>query len=366
MTFRIPLSYNAIDLNGFNNVLQNFQGDHHDRFSSLLSQNLEGITSGRYVHLVNSGTSALHLALASLRINQGDVVMVPTFTYVGSVAPILYAGAEPFFIDCQNTDWNVGPDDLEEAIKSCDRRGVRPKAFICVHNYGMPGQLPELADICRKYGMFLIEDAAEAMGSYYDGKHTGTFGDVAIFSFNNNKLFTSYGGGAIVSSDKDIINRTQYLANHARDLSKSNYEFSELGYNYRISPLSAAYGLSQWQHIPKAVEQRRSHFERYKLQLENISSFQTEGKKSRSNRWLSTFCFSKIEKEQIATLLYNNGIETRPLWKPMHLQPRFQRYGYFSHSDVSLRLFSSGICLPSSNDLSVEQTDEICRLILSS
>lgn len=319
---------------------------------------------------LSSGTAALHLALILAGVGSGDIVICPTFTFAASANPIVYLKAIPVFIDSENLTWNLCPDVLEETIKYYIKKGKKPKAVIGVHIYGMPMQLNEILFLCEKYEIPLIEDAAEALGSSYHERKLGSFGKMSFFSFNGNKIITTSGGGALLSNDPVLIKKAKFLASQAKD-EAAHYQHSEIGYNYRLSNICAGIGRAQLELIDERVESRRRNFNFYKKEMGKLSgfSFQNELPGSVSNRWLTCILIDlKLSKEinpdKIRLHLEAKNIETRPLWKPLHLQPVFKDAPYFG-GNVAADLFEKGICLPSGSGLSEENLLFICENIKS-
>lgn len=307
---------------------------------------------GVCVAALSSGTAAIHLALIIGGVERGDEVLCQSFTFSASANPIIYQGATPIFIDSEEETWNMDPELLEKAI--CDRisLGKKPKACIVVHLYGMPAQIIKIKAICEKYDILLIEDAAEALGSHINGKMAGTFGDFGILSFNGNKIITTSGGGALVSN-KINIEEARFLATQARD-DAPHYQHSRIGYNYRMSNVSAGIGRGQLEILNSHVKARRQNYNTYKKELEEIGKIQFLDEKVGfvSNRWLTCITFESFEaRENVRLSLEKNNIESRPLWKPMHLQPVFNKFPQFTN-DLSESLFNKGLCLPSGSNLS--------------
>lgn len=318
--------------------------------------------------VLTSGTAAIHLALIILGVERGDEVICSSFTFAGSCNPIIYQGATPIFIDSERETWNMDPDLLEDAIRDRINKGRKPKAIIYVHLYGMPAQVDQIVQVANKYEIPLIEDAAEALGSTYKGKRLGVFGAFGILSFNGNKIITSSGGGALLTSNSSWSEKVKYLSTQARD-PFVHYEHSEIGYNYRLSNVSAAIGRGQMTVIEKRVKERREIFNRYKNGLMDIAeiSFQPEGQDSISNRWLTTLLVDpiperNISNETIRVHLERENIESRPLWKPMHKQPVFVTAPFYG-TGVSEDFFKAGLCLPSGSSLSRADQDFIIGLI---
>ena len=338
-------------------------GPHIDTFEKELAT----YNGMEYCAALSSGTAAIHLALVILGIKQGDEVICSTFTFSGSCNPIVYVGATPVFVDSELETWNMDPALLEEAILDRIKKGKKPKAIILVHLYGMPAKLNELMAISRKYVIPVIEDAAEALGSTYFGQKAGTFGDFGIYSFNGNKIITTSGGGALVAKNEDWIKRARFLATQARDAAP-HYQHSEIGYNYRLSNISAGIGLGQLEVLNERVRQRRANFEFYCAALAHLPglTFQPEMTGSFSNRWLTTILIDPsksggVTREDIRLALEKENIESRPLWKPMHLQPVFQQFPSYG-GEVSEKLFEKGLCLPSGSGL----TEEELRIVTTS
>lgn len=313
---------------------------------------------------VSSGTAAIHLALIVLGVRTGDEVICSTFTFSGSCNPIMYQSATPVFVDSEKETWNMDPVLLEQAIEDRIRKGKKPKAIIVVDLFGMPAKMNEITMIAKHYQIPVVEDAAEALGSTYYGKKAGSLADIGIYSFNGNKIITTSGGGAILSNTKVWIERARYLSSQSRS-PLPYYEHEEVGYNYQLSNICASIGLSQMQALSLRVEQRRKIFELYKSKLsDKVFSFQSEPHGLISNRWLTTVVVNsnKHSNEKIRTELGSSGIESRLLWKPMHLQPVFKHVPAYI-SGVSESLFRDGLCLPSGSSLSEDQINHIVEKI---
>lgn len=315
--------------------------------------------------VLSSGTAAIHLALIILNVQQGDEVLCSSFTFSGSCNPIKYVDATPVFIDSESGSWNMDPDLLDEAIKDRIKKGKKPKAIILVHLYGMAARLNELMAIAKKYEIPVIEDAAEALGATYEGKYLGTFGDLGIFSFNGNKIITTSGGGALASRNPEWIKTARFLSTQARDPAP-HYQHSAIGYNYRMSNVLAGIGRGQLKVLKERVNQRRANFDHYKKALGQIAAitFQDEAKNVRSNRWLTTIQVSdsKVDRETIRLALEKENIESRPLWKPMHLQPVFASCPAYTNG-ISERLFKNGLCLPSGSNLMKEELGRVVDVV---
>ncbi|SKC10363.1 perosamine synthetase [Dyadobacter psychrophilus] len=308
-----------------------------------------------HVAALSSGTAALHLALIMLGVGKGDVVICQSLTFAASANPIIYQGGIPIFVDSEPVTWNICPDALEHAIRHCFNKGKRPKAIIIVHLYGMPARMDEILALCNRYDIPLIEDAAEALGSEYNGQKAGSFGAFGIFSFNGNKIITTSGGGALWSADRKLIEKTKFLAAQARDPAPY-YEHSATGYNYGLSNICAGIGRGQMQVLETRIAQRRAIYDFYQKALQNLPglSFQNEFAECFSNRWLTAlsidFQQSEISPQMLIAELESRNIESRHLWKPMHLQPVFKDALYFGGT-VAEQLFQTGICLPSGSSL---------------
>jgi dTDP-4-amino-4,6-dideoxygalactose transaminase len=324
-----------------------------------------------HVAALSSGTAAIHLALILLGVQQGDEVICQSMTFSASANPIVYQGATPVFVDSENETWNMSPDFLDEAIKDRIKKGKKPKAIIPVHLYGMPCKLNEILKIAGEYEIPVIEDAAEALGSLYFKKKAGTFGHVSCLSFNGNKIITTSGGGAIVSKNENIINSARFLATQARDKAP-HYQHSQIGYNYRMSNICAGIGRGQMTVLQERVAKRREIFFKYQKCLSNIPgiSFQNEPEEFFSNRWLTTIVLDPaqapngVSNEDIRLSLESQNIESRPLWKPMHLQPVFKEAPYYGDK-VSENLFLSGMCIPSGSNLTDGEFHRVISGILN-
>ncbi len=314
--------------------------------------------------VLSSGTAALHLALVLLDIKQGDEVLCQSFTFSASANPITYLGAKPVFIDSERTTWNLCPELLEKAIKEKIAKNKKPKAIIAVDLYGMPYQIDAIHYLSSKYGVPIIEDSAEALGSAWKGSKCGTFGDISILSFNGNKIITTSGGGALLSKDSELVSKSIHLATQARDHAP-HYQHSEIGYNYRMSNVLAGIGRGQIALLNDRVEARRNNYEFYRENLTDLLEveFQEEPEGYFSNRWLTCILTdSYATRERLRQALLENQIESRPLWKPMHLQPVFKDCEHYI-SGVSEDLFNRGLCLPSGSNLTNDQKDQIIETI---
>ena len=333
-------------------------------------QDISKYLNVKSVAALSSGTAAIHLALILLGIKQGDEVIAQSFTFSATVNPIIYVGAKPIFIDSEPNTWNMSPELLEKAIKDRIAKGTKPKAIIIAHLYGMPAKLDEIISIANKYDIPIIEDAAEALGSTYKGEKLGAFGNFGVLSFNGNKIITTSGGGALVSNNAEYIEKARFLATQARDKAPY-YQHSHIGYNYRMSNVLAGIGRGQMKVIDLRVEQRRANHQFYKNNLEKIPgvSVFTEPEGFFSNYWLTTILIDSKKTNGITTndvrlSLEKENIETRPLWKPMHLQPIFKDYPAYCNG-VSEELFKIGLCLPSGSNLTDDDRSRILKAILN-
>lgn len=338
-------------------------GEYVDLFESKILKTIR-FEEGYSVAL-NSGTSALHLALKLCGIAPRDEVICSSFTFSASANPILYEGGIPVFIDSEKETWNMCPKLLEQCIKDRITKGVKPKAIILVHLYGMPAKLGEIMTIANHYNIPVIEDAAESLGSRYDNKYTGTFGAFGIFSFNGNKIITTSGGGMLICKTESSRNLALKYATQSRE-PVIWYEHTQVGYNYRLSNISAAIGVGQLDVLESRVNKRREIYNTYKNHLGDLPGieFQTEpSSKYFSNHWLSALTIENEKGvESLIDYLNNFNIESRPLWKPMHLQPVFKKYDFYSNG-TSEELFSKGICLPSSSLMKTEEQEFVIKKI---
>ena len=311
---------------------------------------------------LSSGTAAIHLALKAVGVGQGDIVFCQTLTFSATVNPIIYEGAQPVFIDSEPGSWNMDPQLLEEAFKK-----YKPKAVLVVHLYGLSAKIDEIKAICEKHNVPLIEDAAESLGTIYKNQWTGTFGDYGIFSFNGNKIITTSGGGMLVSNNKEGIDKAQFWATQARE-PEVHYKHEEIGYNYRMSNIVAGVGRGQLKVLEERVQQKRHIFETYKEGLKDIEeiSFISEMDDERANYWLSAILIESdtVTPKMIYDALADNNIESRPIWKPMHLQPVFEKYDHVGAA-VSEEYFEKGLCLPSDTKMTDEQLKSIINIIRS-
>lgn len=339
-------------------------GPHVDGFE----QDLASFSGVKYAAALSSGTAAIHLALIILGVGQGDEVICQSFTFSASANPISYQGASPVFLDSERDTWNMDPALLEEALKDGIKRGKKAKAIIFVHLYGMPAKINEIREIANRYEIPLIEDAAEALGSKYHRKHVGGFSDIGILSFNGNKLITTSGGGAFISNNEEYVKKARFLATQARDAAP-HYQHSHIGFNYRMSNVCAGIGRGQMEVVADRVAQRRANFDFYVKTFDGIEGFYflSEPEGSFSNRWLTTVIIDPaktggITREDIRLALEQENIESRPLWKPMHLQPVFSQAKQYANG-VSESLFNDGLCLPSGSNLTSSDLSRISEVI---
>ncbi|WP_107038130.1 DegT/DnrJ/EryC1/StrS family aminotransferase [Brumimicrobium mesophilum] len=323
----------------------------------------------KQVSALSSGTAAIHLALIMLGVKNGDFVICQSMTFSASANPILYQGANPVFVDSETKTWNICPTDLIKAIEgTIKKHGVKPKAIVAVHLYGMPYLAEEINAISEKYDIPVVEDSAEALGSSYKGQKCGTLSKHGILSFNGNKIITTSGGGALISNTEEEKKKSVFFATQSKDPA-THYQHSEIGYNYRMSNISAGIGRGQMMILDKHINLRRANFGFYKENLGHLRGFEfvDEPEGIYSNRWLSTVLIHAKEagfsREDLRLALEEENIETRPLWKPMHMQPIFENCDYYG-TNVAEDLFEIGLCLPSSSNLSDDDRERILKAIL--
>lgn len=339
-------------------------GPHVDGFE----RELAALVHGGHAAAVSSGTAAIHLGLVMLGVKPGDTVFCSSLTFVASANPILYCGAHPVFIDSEPQTWNMSPAALARAFEWAQAEGRLPKAVIIVNLYGQSADMDALLPICERYGVPVLEDAAESLGATYKGRPSGTFGRVGVFSFNGNKIITTSGGGMLVSADLSLMDQARKLATQAREPAP-HYEHVQVGFNYRMSNVLAGIGRGQLKVLPQRVDQRRRVFDLYREALADVPGIEwmPEPEGHRATRWLTcltlTGADAQARRDRLLRALERHAIEARPVWKPMHLQPLFEGAPYFPHAagdDVSARLFDRGICLPSGSNLTDAQ---IARVI---
>lgn len=352
--------HEAFDTNWVAPLGPNVNGFEED-LASYLNQEV-------YVAALSAGTAALHLALIECGVSHGDEVICQSMTFSASANPIAYQGATPVFVDSEPETWNICPIALEEAIQDRIAKGKTPKAIIAVHLYGMPYQVDQVHAVAEKYNIPVIEDAAEALGSTYKGQAAGTFGKFGALSFNGNKIITTSGGGALVCQTKASKDRTVFLATQARD-NAPHYQHSEIGFNYRMSNITAGIGRGQMEVLDQRVEARRAMNQFYHNLFEDIDGvtvFSEPSPDFYSNHWLSAILIDPVvagvTREDLRLAFLEDDIESRPLWKPMHMQPVFANSPYYG-GNVAEQLFENGLCLPSGSNLSDEDLGRIAAKV---
>ncbi len=320
---------------------------------------------------LSSGTAAIHLALRLLGVGAGDTVFCSSLTFVASANPVVYQGAEPVFIDSEPESWNMSPQALERALSAAKRAGKLPKAVIVVNLYGQSADMDPLLELCDGYGVPVVEDAAESLGATYKGRASGTLGRFGAYSFNGNKIITTSGGGMLVSDDLEALEKARYWATQARDPAP-HYEHSEVGFNYRISNVLAGIGIGQLRKLPERIETRRAIFAAYAEALGSMEGveFMPEASFGQATRWLTALTvdpqLTGTTSGDIIRALAEANIESRPVWKPMHLQPLFQGCAYYPHREghsVSDALFEQGICLPSGSSLTEAEQAKVTEIV---
>lgn len=317
----------------------------------------------KHAAAMTSGTGAIHLALKAAGVGEGDVVFCPTLTFSATANPIIYQNATPVFIDSDYETWNMDASALEAAF---EKYGDKVKAVLVVHLYGLSADMDKIMEICSKYNVTVIEDAAESLGAYYKGKHTGTFGEFGVFSFNGNKIITTSGGGMLVSDDEEKIKKVRFWSTQSRDAAR-HYQHSELGFNYRMSNVVAGIGRGQLKVLDQRVAKKKYIFEFYNRELGQLEGvdFMPINDWNDPNYWLSVMTVNgKVRPLDVMEALEKENIESRPVWKPMHMQPFFAGYDYVG-SDVSEKLFENGVCLPSDTKMTDEDIERICSIIKS-
>jgi dTDP-4-amino-4,6-dideoxygalactose transaminase len=366
MKNQIPLSFPVFNGNEKSYTEQAIQSGHIATFGPFINDFENKLSKRIKTHQVvalNSGTSSLHLAMVLLGIESGDEVICQSFTFCASANPIVYLGATPIFVDSEKDTWNLDPELLEDTILSRIAKGKKPKAIVIVNLFGMPAKMQELVEISGKYRIPLIEDAAEAVGSTYMDRYSGSFGDVGVFSFNGNKIITTGGGGALVSNNTELIQKARHLSTQARqDL--PYYQHLEIGFNYKMNNLAAAVGVAQLEQLDDFVKKRRQININYKILLSSIAgiSFQEDSEKSFSNFWLTAILIDKnitgFSNDQLRVSLMKKGVESRFLWKPLHMQPVFKQLPYYG-GNCAEKMFHSGLCLPSSVNLTFADQERV-------
>ena len=315
----------------------------------------------KYAAAVTSGTAAIHLALKAAGVGEGDIVFCQSLTFSATANPIIYQNATPVFIDSDYETWNMDPKALEAAL---EKYGDKVKAVLVVHLYGLSADMDKIMEICNKHNVTVIEDAAESLGAYYKGKHTGTFGEFGTFSFNGNKIITTSGGGMLVSDNEEKIKKVRFWSTQSRDEAR-HYQHSELGFNYRMSNVVAGIGRGQLKVLDQRVAKKKYIFEFYKRELSNLDGveFMPINDWNEPNYWLSVMILKgKVRPIDVMVALEEENIESRPVWKPMHMQPFFAKYDYIG-GDVSEKIFENGVCLPSDTKMTDEDLERICGII---
>lgn len=315
----------------------------------------------KHAAAMTSGTGAIHLALKAAGVGEGDIVFCPTLTFSATANPIIYQNATPVFIDSDYETWNMDPKALEVAF---EKYGDKVKAVLVVHLYGLSADMDKIMEICSRYNVTVIEDAAESLGAYYKGKHTGTFGEFGVFSFNGNKIITTSGGGMLVSNDEEKIKKVKFWSTQSRDAAR-HYQHSELGFNYRMSNVVAGIGRGQLKVLDQRVAKKKYIFEYYKKELGQLEGvkFMPINDWDEPNYWLSVMTLEgTVRPLDVMEALEKENIESRPVWKPMHMQPFFSEYDYIG-SDVSEKLFENGVCLPSDTKMTDEDLERICGIV---
>lgn len=339
-------------------------GPNVDEFENELQNYFD---KGKFVAALNSGTSAIHLALLLLGVKEGDEVICQSMTFAASANPILYQKAIPILVDSEPETWNICPEYLDIAIKDRIQKGKKPKAIIAVHLYGMPYKADEVHAVAKKYEIPIIEDSAEAFGSSYKGKKCGQFGTFGIISFNGNKIITASSGGALIANSQKTKDKAIFYATQSKD-NAAHYQHSELGYNYRMSNICAGIGLGQMKVLENNISTRRNNHLFYKevfKEIKNVKLFDNSNEDFFSNYWLSTILLeTQEEREKLRIAFDKANVESRPLWKPMHLQPLFENYPYYGKK-VSEELFEKGLCLPSGSNLKNDDKIRIKEVIFS-
>lgn len=357
----IPLSYTPIPTSEIHEWISRSGYDNHTAFIRDFDLAIAEFTGAKRAVAVQSGSAALHLGLKLLGVGPGDVVIGPSFTYVATVMPACYLGAELVLIDCDPVSWNLDLNLLESAFIELQATGIRPKVLIVVHNYGMPQPMVEIQELCARFGVAILEDAAEAIGSSVEGRHPGTMGDVGILSFNSNKILTTYGGGALLLNDAALADRTEFLATQAREPGLI-YEHREMGYNYRLGALNSVAGLVGLKNLNTALTRRKTSELTYRTLLKELPiRFQEAlAPSQQGNFWLTNIVLdASLRIPEINQVLVNSGIEVRRLWNPMENQPYFSNFRRFTRG-VGQQLFNSGISLPT-GPLDSETLDILLR-----
>lgn len=338
-------------------------GENVNKFEEEIA-NYVGVKTGA---ALSAGSAAIHLGLKALNVKQGDIVFCSSLTFSATCNPIIYQNATPVFIDSEYETWNMDPLALEKAFE----KYPNPKAVIVVHLYGTPAKMDEIIKICKKHNVPLIEDAAESLGSIYNGQQTGTFGEYGVFSFNGNKIITTSGGGMLVSNNEDGIKKVRFWATQSKEPVR-HYEHKEIGYNYRMSNICAGIGRGQLKVLDKRIEKKTEIYNKYKNELEKVKEIKMQPipKNTKPNHWLSVMTIdkdSKVKPLNIMETLEKENIDSRPVWKPMHLQPVFKGYDFITAKNdgtsVSEDLFNRGVCLPSDTKMTEEEQERVIDII---
>lgn len=345
-------------------------GANVDGFEKELSEYVGSKTGAA----LSSGTAAIHMALKAVGVEKGDKVFCSSLTFAASCNPIIYEGGIPVFIDSEPESHNMSPVALEKAFKAYEEKGEMPKAVIVVNLYGQSADMDKIIEICKKYNVPIIEDAAESLGATYKGKHSGTFGEYGIYSFNGNKIITTSGGGMLVSNNKEGIAKVRFWSTQARDKAR-HYEHTELGYKYRMSNIVAGIGRGQLRVLEDRIAKKKEIFETYKEAFKEIEDIEMMPvcEYGEPNYWLTTITLSensKVKPLDIILALEKENIESRPIWKPMHIQPYYKEYEFYSHNDeeeisVSEDIFNRGVCLPSDTKMTDKEQERVIEIIKS-
>ncbi len=345
-------------------AIQDFQVGPEGSFLLQFEKDLKEITSSPHVSLLQSGTAALHLILKALKISEGDSVIIPTHTFIATGNPLLYEKINPVLVDSEEESFNLSPEYLKQAIEDLTGQNKKPKAVILVHMYGLAGKIRPIKEITDFYGIPLIEDAAESFGTYYEGRHTGTFGDFGFLSFNANKVITTGGGGAVLTKNQEKAERIKFLATQARE-NKPYYFHKTIGFNYAMHNIQAAMGVAQIRKLDLILKRKRKIHSFYQSLSQELP-FETidELSGSTSNYWLNLILLDKNRPDDFIQYLKNNGIEARHTWFPLHKMPLFEKFPYYGN-DESEKLFEKGVLLPSSPGLTGWQLDYISEKIKS-
>lgn len=365
MTYKIYLSSPHMSVEGYE--MQYIQEAFDSNWIAPLGANVDDFekelaakVGAKHAVALSSGTAAIHMALKAAGVGTSDIVFCQDLTFAATANPIIYQNAIPVFIDSDFATWNIKPEALEEAFA----KYPEVKAVIVVHLYGLSADMDKIVSICKEHKVTLIEDAAEALGTTYKGKYAGTFGDYGIFSFNGNKIITTSGGGMLISNNEDRISKVRFWATQARDKAR-HYQHSELGYNYRMSNIVAGIGRGQLKVLEQRIAKKKYIFEYYKRELGGLEgiSFMPINEWNEPNYWLSVMILEgKVRPLEVMKKLESENIETRPVWKPMHLQPFFAEYDYIG-GEVSEKLFKNGVCLPSDTKMTDYDLSRVCEII---